>query len=295
MWFEQKHPLPRVRHRVVCQHEPVYSSHHLIIHQPLHLIRRTPVAEYGERLRKRKPAAVLVHRRGGVPRERQRRRRPAVGRREQLTPDHIHARTVHRAETAQQIAISVIGRALRNVLAVEMPAGDHSVRPAPVADRQHVPLHEQIGTHFMVVDADPRKAVVRFVLAQKKILHVRTDVVALLRLEHLIEIRRPSQTRTIPCVRLRHVRLVGEGEAHRLPDIVRHRLGVRVVRKRNKRFRHPLLDHRRIRRIAGVRFNDNPLFAQFRNLQPPAAERTGRIRLGNQSARAAGRPAAFVV
>ena len=154
-----------VRLREIREHEEVDAANHLVVDEPLHLRRRHRVAEYSERLGEREASAVLVHGRGGVARERVDPRRLRLSGGEELPPDDVHARHVHRAQRAQERSVAIPRRAFRQVVAVEMSTGDESVRLVPFADWIHEPLHEEIRDDIVVVYALCRRLGVEHVLA----------------------------------------------------------------------------------------------------------------------------------
>ena len=93
-----------------------------------------------------------------------------------------------------------------------------------------------------------------------------------------------------------HVRLVGEGHAHGRADVATEALRVRIVREVDEPLRGPALDQgRELRPVLGIR-----PFADFEVSAPRDGdlarhEPAFRIRCGDESAGATGRPAALVV
>ena len=107
--------------------------------------------------------------------------------------------------------MSAVEGELGRVVVVEVAAGHHAVRAAPVAERREVAFDEQVGPHVHDVDSDLRERGVRSRLVGDQRGNVRQDVVSFPARELLREVCCPRKgtPRDVP----RHVRLVGEGDA----------------------------------------------------------------------------------
>ena len=244
MRLEKEHPLPCVRNVVISEHEHVDAAKKLIIDDPFHLVRRKGVAVDSERFRHRQHMPLLVRHGRSVAGERSLAAGVGIGFGEELPPDDVNPRHVHRPERTQKSAVAVARRPLRNVLAVEMSAGPEFVGVVPILDRFHEALHEKIGHHVEIVDALFGDFRVERMLGVENALGERRDVVAFPALELLVEIGRPAEIRAVMV--LRHGRLVHEGELHRLAEMVADVFFVLPVRAADKIIRGALFDNRRI-------------------------------------------------